>query len=124
MRNSISILFGSLLIGACVAVVSPVAAQEAAVPPEAEVEREQSWYREQQISKADTRAIIIEKAQVRAYQRQERLASMSWYGMSNSRPRGACTPFTSRYSSVWEMPGGRPYSWYPQSRPGYVMYWR
>jgi len=41
-----------------------------------------------------------------AEQRQERMASMNWYGMSNSRPNAATTPFTSRYSSVWEMPAG------------------
>ena len=33
--------------------------------------------------------------------------------MSNGRPIGAPTPFMSRYSPVWEMPGGRPFSWYP-----------
>jgi len=66
-----------------------------------------------QVTKAKARTIVQQKAQVRAEQRQERMASMNWYGMSNSRPNAATTPFTSRYSSVWEMPGGRPYSWTP-----------
>ena len=87
--------------------------------------REQSWNREQKINtKSPAQAIIQQKAQVRAEQRQERMASMSWYGMSNSRPNAATTPFTSRYSSTWEMPGGRPYSWTPAwSRPNYVFAW-
>jgi hypothetical protein len=86
--------------------------------------QEQSWYREQSSAKADSLAIIQQKAQIRAEQRNSRMASMQWYGMSNARPQGAVTPFTSRYSPVWEMPGGKPYSWYPYARPGYVMYWR
>lgn len=90
-----------------------------------EESQNQSWNREQRINrKIGVLAIIQQKAQVRAEQRQDRMASMSWYGMSNSRPNAATTPFTSRYSSVWEMPGGRPYSWNPSwSRPDYVLYW-
>src|SRR5438270_3405962 len=75
---------------------------------------EQSWNREQKSStKLDARAIIQQKAEVRAEQRGARLAASSWYGITNSRPSGTATPFTARYGSVWEMPGGRPYSWYP-----------
>jgi hypothetical protein len=96
----------------------------AAVAMTGEEQREQSWYREQSAAKPDPRVIVQQKAQVRAQQRMDRAASMSWYGMSNSRPQGSPTPFFTRYSPTWEMPGGKPYSWYPQSRPGYVMYWR
>jgi hypothetical protein len=88
-----------------------------------ENESEQSWYREQS-PKSDARAIVQHKAQIRAQQRMDRMASMQWYGMSASRPQTLATPFSSRYGSVWEMPGGKPYSWYPYARPGYVMYWR
>jgi hypothetical protein len=99
-------------------------AQDLSTSDDAAPQREESWYREQPTYKPDTRAIVHQKAQIRADQRQARLASLSWYGMSNSRPTGAPTPFTSRYSPVWEMPGGRPFAWYPYVRPGYVMYWR
>jgi hypothetical protein len=86
--------------------------------------QQQSWNREQQISnKLDARTIIQQKAQARAQQRQDRMASMAWYGMSASRPTGAATPFTSRSSPMWEMPGGQPLSWYPAwARPNYVFY--
>jgi hypothetical protein len=96
------------------------------VDAEAEEEsREQSWSREQRAdSKQDARAIVQRKAQARAEQRNDRLATSSWYGISNSRPSGSSTPFTSRYGSSWEMPGGRPYSWYPAyARPNYVFLW-
>ena len=85
---------------------------------------DQSWNREQSSYRQDARAIVQQKAQARAEQRNDRLATSSWYGISNSRPSGSSTPFTSRYGSSWEMPGGRPYSWYPAySRPNYVFLW-
>jgi hypothetical protein len=98
--------------------------QSTAYGATAEVEpRDDSWYREQSV-KPDTKTIIQQKAMVRGQQRADRMASMQWYGMSNSRPQAASTPFSTRYSPAWEMPGGKPYSWYPNSRPGYVLYWR
>jgi hypothetical protein len=86
--------------------------------------QEHSWSREQKLpTRPDPVTIVQQKAQIRAQQRNERMATASWYGMSMSRPSGASTPFTSRYGSVWEMPGGRPYSWYPAyARPTYVFY--
>jgi hypothetical protein len=90
-----------------------------------EESHEQSWNREQRTNtKQDARAIVQQKAEARSEQRMDRMASASWYGISNSRPSGSSTPFTSRYGSVWEMPGGRPYSWNPPySRPNYVFFW-
>jgi hypothetical protein len=62
-------------------------------------------------------------AQTRGQQRQLRLASMQWYGMSNSRPTVSPTPFSSIYSPVWQMPGGRPFAWYSYNRPTtYLIY--
>jgi hypothetical protein len=89
------------------------------------VSQEQSWNREQKANyRQEARAIVQQKAQARAEQRNDRLATSSWYGISNSRPSGSSTPFTSRYGSSWEMPGGRPYSWYPAyARPNYVFLW-
>jgi hypothetical protein len=90
-----------------------------------EESHEQSWNREQKSSqKQEARALVLQKAEARAEQRNDRLASSAWYGISNSRPSGNSTPFMSRYGSSWEMPGGRPYSWNPPySRPNYVFFW-
>jgi len=89
---------------------------------------EQSWNREQRsAARQDALSNFQRKAEARAEQRQARMASLSWYGMSNGRPSGAATPFTSRYGSAWESPGGRPYSWYPvytYTSPNVVWYWR
>ena len=117
----LSIILAGLTADSCFAAgdfVSSTAGDEA---------HEQSWNREQKTNtKESARALAQHKAQVRAEQRQARLASMSWYGMSNGRPIGAPTPFMSRYSPVWEMPGGRPFSWYPagSQQSNYVFYWR
>ena len=113
----------ALAAGVYLAAGSPLAAQgpdnQAVV-----VEERESTYYPQPTYRPDPRSIIHQKAQARAYQRQARLASMSWYGMSNSRPMAASTPFTSRYSPVWEMPGGRPFAWHPNSWPTQVYYVR
>jgi hypothetical protein len=89
-----------------------------------DAERDSSYYTTPSY-RPDPRSVVIQKAQARAYQREARLASMAWYGQSNSRPQAAVTPFTSRYSPLWETPGGRPYAWYPTYRwPGYAYYVR
>lgn len=126
MSRMLTHSFRAILVGIGFAVCTGtcLAAGDFMSTSNGEEQHEQSWYREQSTSKPDSRAIVQQKAQIRAEQRMSRLASLQWYGMSNGRPTGAPTPFTSRYSPVWEMPGGRPFAWYPQSRPGYVMYWR
>jgi hypothetical protein len=109
----------AIAISACPVAGSHVAAQD--LDLSALEEQRDSTYYQTPTYRPDPRSLVIQKAQARAYQREARLASMNWYGMSNSRPQAASTPFTSRYSPVWEMPGGRPYSWYPTYRwPGYT----
>ncbi|HEX3599327.1 MAG TPA: hypothetical protein VHU84_04255 [Lacipirellulaceae bacterium] len=110
----------ALFSGPCLAAGNFIASTTTSDEP-----HEQSWSREQQQpAKPDPKAIVQQKAEMRAEQRMSRMASMQWYGMSNSRPQASPTPFSTRYSPLWETPGGSPYSWFPCSRPGYVMYWR
>ena len=55
-----------------------------------EESHEQSWNREQKSSqKQEARALVLQKAESRAEQRNDRLASSAWYGISNSRLRRA-----------------------------------
>jgi hypothetical protein len=68
------------------------------------------------------RTVQQQNAQTRGQQRQLRLASMAWYGMSNSRPTASPTPFASMYSPAWQMPGGRPFAWSSFNRPTYLIY--
>lgn len=114
----------ALTLGICLAACAPISAQEFRNFT-AEIEERDSTYYSQPVYRPNTRAIIHEKAAARAQQRQLRLASLNWYGMSNSRPQASGTPFTSRYSPVWEAPGGSPYSWNPTYQwPGYGYYVR
>lgn len=79
----------------------------------ATVERGESWSYEQNYpERPDPRAIIQQKAMIRAQQRMDRMASMQWYGMSNARPTASATPFMGMYSPAWQVPGGRPFGWY------------
>jgi len=117
--------FFVMTLGICLAACAPINAQEFdAFARETTTERDSTYYTTPE-HKPNPLQIVQEKAQARSYQRQARLASMSWYGMSNSRPQAATTPFTSRYSPAWEMPGGRPYAWTPTYLwPGYGAYVR
>jgi hypothetical protein len=125
MRGSLKLLTGSCVVAIGIIATSCLAAGNLMNNGAGDNPQEQSWNREQNASaRMDARTYIQQRAQARAQQRQDRIAAMNWYGMSNGRPNAATTPFTSRYSSVWEMPGGRPYSWTPAwSRPSYILAW-
>ncbi|MEX0611178.1 MAG: hypothetical protein WD738_00495 [Pirellulales bacterium] len=103
---------------------SVVIAQESGIKTSVDEERDESQYYQQPSYRPNARAIIHQKAQTRSYQRQSRLAALNWYGMSNGRPTAAPTPFTSLYSPVWQMPGGRPFAWHARNWPAYVVYVR
>ena len=122
MAGRMKVSFLAAIVGLWMAVDSPLAAQEFAGREGLDEEREDSLYYQQPTYRPDPRAIIHQKAQARAFQRQSRLASLSWYGMSNARPTAAPTPFTSLYSPVWQMPGGRPFAWHTRTWPTYVVY--
>ena len=125
MADRVKTSFLTLTVAACVSAFSPLVAQEIGGASRLGEDRDQSLYYQQPTSyRPDTRAIIHQKAQTRAYQRQARLASLNWYGMSNGRPIAAPTPFTSLYSPVWQMPGGRPFAWHTSRWPTYVYYTR
>ena len=115
----------AMFVGACL-VASPLFARDAADPQNASDEHEESWYHQKEpvAFKPDIRAIIFQKASVRAEQRQQRLAATSWYGMYNGRPTASGTPFTSMYSPAWQSPGGPPFAWHASTRPTYVIYMR
>ena len=103
---------------------APVLAADPAADRSPNVEGEQSWYYDRPSGEYQftPRQIVQAKAMVRGAQRQSRLASMKWYGMSNSRPVASATPFMSMYSPAWQMPGGRPFGWFTGERPVYVFW--
>jgi hypothetical protein len=52
------------------------------------------FYQQDQRSYHDPREAVRRKAAYRTQQRQLRLAAQQWYGVSNSRPTAASTPFS------------------------------
>lgn len=75
----------------------------------------EQWFYESGQMKVDPLRVHQAKSAQRAAQRQARIASLNWYGMSVARPTASATPFTGMYSPAWQMPGGRPFAWYPRS---------
>jgi hypothetical protein len=72
----------------------------------------QSWnYLAEQKRQEDPKAAIRRKAELKAAQRQARLAAQQWYGVSNARPTVSATPTMSVYSTARVTPGPAPNQW-------------
>ena len=85
--------------------------------------QEDDWdYKPSYVYQPNPKAIIHQKAQARALQRQSRMTAMRWYGMSNERPTASPTPFLGLYSPVWQVPGGRPYAWNYRGTPSVLVF--
>lgn len=60
------------------------------------------WFYEQYLHQyQDPKRAVRQKAEFRAAQRQSRLASLRWFGLSNARPTAGSDPFHSTYSPSW-----------------------
>ncbi len=86
------------------------------------------WFYEQERTRYDDpKGAVRRKAEARAAQRAGRLASMKWYGMSNSRPVVATTPMFGTYSPSWVSNTADPFRWRATAptvvvRPGNGLY--
>ena len=60
----------------------------------------------------DPKMAVRANAEFRAEQRQLRLQSMKWFGLSNSRPRASSDPYHGDYSPGWVSNAGYyPWRW-------------
>jgi hypothetical protein len=60
----------------------------------------------------DAKLAVREKAEFRAQQRQGRLASRQWFGLSNVRPMANTDPYDNDYSPCWTSNNGSyPFRW-------------
>lgn len=67
------------------------------------------------IGKMTPMEIIQQKAQMKAAQRQSRIAAREWYGYSQSRPKTSATPFSGMYGAQFQGHSiGRPSAHYAQ----------
>jgi hypothetical protein len=71
------------------------------------------WFYDQALRQyKDPQMAVRAQAELRTQQRQHRLESMKWFGLSNSRPRACSDPFNSDYSPGWcANPGYFPARW-------------
>jgi hypothetical protein len=110
-----------LLPAFCLACCTALMAQEPAKPAR-EIRRDYSpgaasptpemWFYEQERSRYDDPKMAVRrKAEFRAAQRSNRIASQHWYGMSNSRPTVSTTPWFGTYSPTWSSNSADPYRW-------------
>jgi hypothetical protein len=80
------------------------------------------WFYEQERGRYDDPKMAVRRrAEVRAQQRQDRIASSEWYGMSNSRPVANLTPWFSSYSAYWGSNTWDPLRFRPTTTPLIVM---
>jgi hypothetical protein len=77
------------------------------------------WFYEQAMRQyKDPKTAVRAKADFRDEQRQRRLESMKWFGLSNSRPRASSDPFHNDYSPGWvACPGYYPSRWNGVKQP-------
>lgn len=71
------------------------------------------WFYEQYMRQyQDPKMAVRANAEFQADQRRRRLASMQWFGMSNSRPRACSDPVHGDYSPGWTSNNtAYPYRW-------------
>lgn len=71
------------------------------------------WFYEQYMKNySDPRLAVRRNAEFQQQQRENRLAAMRWFGMSNSRPRSSPDPFNGDYSPYWASTNRAfPYQW-------------
>jgi hypothetical protein len=70
------------------------------------------WFYEQESRRHDSpENAVRRKAEFQAQQRQMRIASREWFGMSNSRPTVNPTPVMGSYAPTWVGNSRDPHFW-------------
>lgn len=80
-------------------------------------------YSQEQLRHDDPAQAVRRKAEFQASQRMSRLASLKWYGYSNSRPEAGMTPIMGTYSAGWIGNAGNRYDWGAFGYPATVWLW-
>ena len=82
------------------------------------------WFYEQAMRQyQDPKLAVRRNAEFRGQQRQQRLAAMQWYGLSNARPRASSDPIHTEYSPGWASNNVYyPYRWSGSCEPVIVVH--
>ena len=74
------------------------------------------WFYDQAMRRrSDPHAMVQERAGYDAAQRQRRLATQRWFGISNARPSANVTPLMGAYSPTWVSNTANPMQWSGQN---------
>lgn len=82
------------------------------MPSSSEMSPEMWVYLQETKRYDDPKQAVRRKAEMRAAQRQARLAAQRWFGVSNLRPVANPIPYYGSYSPSWVGNSRSPYSWY------------
>ena len=79
------------------------------------------WFYDQAMRRrSDPHVLVQEKASYDAAQRQRRLATQRWFGISNARPSANVTPLMGNYSPSWVSNTANPMQWSGQNNTNTV----
>ncbi len=92
------------------------------IPNDGEVTPEMWFYMQEYRRYSSPKEAVRRKAEMRAQQRQNRLASQRWFGVSNLRPTANPIPYYGTYSPSWGGNGWNSYHWVGQSGGPAVIY--
>jgi hypothetical protein len=120
MADGWKMCFLAALVALSVGESQQSAADEYESPASFDDEADESLYYQQPAYRPNPRAIVHQKAQARAQQRQDRLAHLNWFGMTSGRTTAAATPFTTYYIPARQMPGAWPFVWQTRCWPAYA----
>jgi hypothetical protein len=81
----------------------------------------ETWLYEQERKRyLDPKEAVRRNAEYRATQRQRRIESRNWFGVSNSRPIASPNPWYETYSPMWTGNSWHPYEWSGTGGPSVV----
>ena len=116
-RNSLAVsilalCFAAAPAGAEDADIKAKPAAEPAVSVTATPGTPEMWfYQQYQQEYKDPQVMIRKAAEAKVAERQRRIASLQWFGMSNSRPRAWSDPYNGDYGPTWVSGGFFPQQW-------------
>lgn len=98
----LALCFATAPAGAEDADIKAKPAAESAVSVTATAATPEMWfYQQYQQEYKDPKVMIRKAAELKATERQRRIASLQWFGMSNQRPRAWSDPYNGDYSPTW-----------------------
>jgi len=124
IRLAIASGLGLMLLAAPVYAEKPVAPSyglgTAVSPGELKATPEMWFYDQAMRQYADPKMAVRAKAELRESQRQHRIESRKWFGLSNSRPTVGSDPFHGDYAPHWVSNSG----YYPLRWNGVGQTWK